>query len=264
MVIRGDVLDGHFGDDRQARRAVDDAHQRIERPRLEGVVRRHVALGLAQLNDLVTHTISGAQDHQVFQVDVLDADVLPFVQRVFGRNIGEKTVVEKFLFEDTVATRAAGDKCRVDPVALERLDDVRSDHLRDFQLHLRIIAHEIRDELVQQVGRNGRDDAQTQFTRSFALQFGDRLADIVVGPQRFPGAIQHHFAGLGRDHGFLRTVEQHDAQLLFERLHLHAQRRLGHETMLCGQRKTTAVRHRQEVFKLNYSHSSRLFQYTKI
>ena len=114
------------------------------------------------------------------------------------------------------------------------------------------------------VGRNGRDDAQTQFTRSFALQFGDRLADIVVGPQRFPGAIQHHFAGLGRDHGFLRTVEQHDAQLLFERLHLHAQRRLGHETMLCGQRKTTAVRHRQEVFKLNYSHSSRLFQYTKI
>ena len=75
MVIRGDVLDGHFGDDRQARRAVDNAHQRIERPRLEGVVRRHVALGLAQLDDLVAHTVSGAQDHQVFQVDVLDADV---------------------------------------------------------------------------------------------------------------------------------------------------------------------------------------------
>ena len=117
---------------------------------------------------------------------------------------------------------------------------------------------------MQQVRGNGRDDAQPEFTRRLALEFGHRFADVVIGPQRFAGTLQHHVARFGRDHGLLRTVEQHHAQLLFEGFDLHAQRGLGHETMFGGQRKTAAVGYGQQVFKLNYSHSRQLFRRAKI
>lgn len=180
-----------------------------------------------------------------------------FVEGVVGRNVDEETVVEKLLLLNSVAAGAAGHQRGVDAVVLHRIDDVARHQLLDLQLHMGIVVHESRQELVQQVGRDGRDDAQTQPPRYFALQLGDRFADIVVGPQRLAGPFQHHLARLGGDHGFLRTVEQDDAQLLFERFDLHTQRRLRHETVFGGQRKTPAIGYCQQVFQLNDGHRRR-------
>ena len=120
-----------------------------------------------------------------------------------------------------------------------------------------IVVYKTGQKLMQQIRRDGRNDPQPQTAGNLALQLGDRLADIVVGAQRLTRPIQHHLARLGSDHGFLRAVEQHDAQLLFERLDLHTQRRLRHETVFGGQRKTSAVGDCQQVFQLNDSHRRR-------
>ena len=117
---------------------------------------------------------------------------------------------------------------------------------------------------MQQVGRDGRNDPQPQLARRLALQLRNRLANAVVGLERLAGLPDHDLARLGRNDGFLRTVEQHHAQLLFEGLDLHAQRGLRHETVLGSLGKTAAVGHRQQVFELDYSHSSALFRRANI
>ena len=71
-------------------------------------------------------------------------------------------------------------------------------------------------------------------------------------------------ARLGGDDRLFRAVEQHDAQLLLERLDLHAQRRLRHETMFGGLGETAAVGHGQQVFELDDRHNVELFADAKI
>lgn len=56
-MLRRNVFHGHFGDNRHAMRAIDDPHQRIERTGFERIVRGDLPFGLAQLDDLVTHTM---------------------------------------------------------------------------------------------------------------------------------------------------------------------------------------------------------------
>ena len=117
---------------------------------------------------------------------------------------------------------------------------------------------------MQQIGRDGRDDAQPQFARRFALELGHGLLDVVVGLERFARLLEDHLARLGRNHGFLRPVEEHDPELLFEGLDLHAQRGLRHETVLRRQRETAAVGYGEQVFELDDSHKCRLFDYANI
>ena len=198
-------------------------------------MRRHAPLGLAQLDHLVAHAVARAEDHQLAQVDVLDADVRALVERIVGRDVGEEPVAEELLLGDALAARAPGHERRVDAVAPQRLHDVGGHHLRNLQLHLRIVAHESRQELVQQVGRDGGDHPQPQAPRGLAPQLGHGLADGVVGAQRLARTFEHRLARLGGDHGFLRTVKQHHAQLLLQGLDLHAERRLRDEAVLCGQ-----------------------------
>ena len=227
-------------------------------------MRRHRTPGLAEFDDLVAHAVAGTQDHQVLEVDLLDADVLPFVERIFGRHVSVEAVVEKLLFEDALAAGSAGDQRRVDAVALERLDDVRGDHLGYFQFDLRVVAHEGRDEFVEQVGRDGRNDPQPQFARGFALEFRNGLLDVIIRLDRLARLLQHHLARLGGNDGLFRTVQKHHAKFLFKCLNLHTQRRLRHEAMFGGKRETPAVGHGQQVFELNYRHSRRLFERAKI
>lgn len=108
---------------------------------------------------------------------------------------------------------------------------------------------------MQQVGRNSRNDAEPQPSGSFAFKFRNGLADMVIGPERFPDFGEYHLARLGRNDRFLAAVEQHHAQFLLQRLDLHAQRRLGYETVLRSQGKTAAVGYRQQVFELDDRHS---------
>ena len=227
-------------------------------------MRRHRTPGLAEFDDLVAHAVAGAQDHQVLEVDLLDTDILPLIERIFGRHVSVEAVVEKLLLEDALAAGAAGDQRRVDTVALERLDDVRSDHLGYFQLDLRVVAHEGRNEFVQQVGRDGRDDAQPQFARGFALELRNGLLDVIVRLDRLARLFQHHLARLGGNDGLFRTVQKHHAKLLFKRLNLHAQRRLRHKTVFGRKRETPAVGHGQQIFELDDCHNRRLFEKAKI
>ena len=179
---------------------------------------------------------------------------MALVERILGRDIGVEAVVEELLLQNPLAAGAAGHQRRVDAVALERLDDLGGLHLRDLQLHLGITLHEGRDEAVEQVGGDGGDDAQTQTARRLALELGHRLADVVVGPERLARPVEHHLARLGGDHGLLRAVEQHHAQLLLQGLDLHAQRGLRHETVFGRLREAAAVGHRQQVFELDDRH----------
>ena len=100
---------------------------------------------------------------------------------------------------------------------------------------------------MQQVGCNGRDDAQPQLAGSFALEFRNGLADVVVGLDRLAGLLQHDLARFGGNNWLFRAVEKHHAQLLFESLNLHAQRRLCHKTMFGGKRKTATVGYGQQI-----------------
>ena len=162
-------------------------------------------------------------------------------------------VVEQLVFLNPLAAGSAGDQCRIDPVAAQRIDDVGGHHLRNLQFDFGIVPHEIGNKLMQQVRCDGRNDAEPQPTGSFAFEFRDRFADMIVSPEGFPDFGKHHLARLGRNDRFLAAIEQHHAQFFLQRLDLHAQRRLGHETVFRCQRETAAIGYRQQVFELDDS-----------
>ena len=120
---------------------------------------------------------------------------------------------------------------------------------------------------MQEVGRDGGDDTQTHLSRSLTTHLGNGLVDVLIGTQRLTRLLQHHLTHSSGDDRLLRAVEQHHTKLLLEGLNLHRKRWLCHEAVLRSNRETTTIGYRQEVLKLNNSHSlykSILFTYDKV
>ena len=176
---------------------------------------------IIELDNLVTHAVTLTQQNQVFQVDILDADIRTFVEWIRWRHIGVEVVAEEVSLDDSIAASTACNQRHVDFVTMQRIDDVGRHHLSDFQLNTWVALHKVGDKLVEQVGGDGWDNAQAKLTCGLAFEFGYRLADGVVGLECLLCLSYHDGAGFGGDYRFFRAVEQHYAQLLLKSLDLH-------------------------------------------
>jgi hypothetical protein len=91
------------------------------------------------------------------------------------------------------------------------------------------------------IGRNGQ-------RQSFLLaaDLGDRLRELV---QDVPGGCLQDLAGVGQPKLAVASLEQREAYLLFQRLHLAGERRLRQKQFLGGAGKRELARRRLEAFE---------------
>jgi hypothetical protein len=91
------------------------------------------------------------------------------------------------------------------------------------------------------IGRNGQ-------RQSFLLaaDLGDRLRELV---QDVPGGRLQDLAGIGQPQLAVPSLEQREAYLLFERLHLAGERRLRQKQFLRGAGERELARRRLEAFE---------------
>ena len=100
--------------------------------------------------------------------------------------------------------------------------------------HLRRAAAQRADQVRQQVGRNGVDDAQAQHALERVAALARHRLHALGLLQRAARLRHDLLAGLGEEHAALAALEQRDAEFLLEVLHGGGQARLADEAALGG------------------------------
>src|SRR5690606_14310610 len=121
----------------------------------------------------------------------------------------------------------------IDPAAFQVFDDVVGSHLHHREGSAGMLFKKRVQKAWQEIRCQRRDDAQPEFTVDGILLTADKLFHVLDFLQDLAGAADDNFAGR-RGFQWLTFVKNPDPEFTLELLHHHAERRLGHVTMVCG------------------------------
>ncbi len=210
-------------------------------------MRRHRTTSLAQLDDLVAYSCPDSESPD--PSGRYPRCGCSAVHRAgFPERHTRKTVVEKFLLENPsphvpLATSAASMRSRLSASTMSAV--IISEISR---LHLRVLPHKGRNELVEQVGAivGITPDAISPPSHP---SIGNRLPDVVVGLERLTRLLQHHGSRLrrGSPASFERSSSTTPSSSSSDLICILNDGCVT-KTVLGSLRKTATVGNRQQVF----------------
>src|SRR5262245_48982484 len=134
----------------------------------------------------------------------------------------EGLIVERLLFDPRQSERRRQDS-RVQPVAIQFLDDAVGSQLFDEELDARIAPREVLEEQRKQKGRDRWNDTQPELTAQivrFAVRQDFEPPHLVEDD---PGLLDEGLARFRRKDRLLPAVEKRHSQLVLELLQLSAE-----------------------------------------
>ena len=128
--------------------------------------------------------------------------------------------------------------------------------LADMQLQFRKALADHRQDRRQKVGRDRRNDAQTQAARQQPRMVARVLAEIANLGQNARRALSDLPAGRGELHALVSALDQLDAEFPFQILNLRRQRRLGDGAVPCREAEMPEPGQGVQIAKLSHCRHS--------
>ena len=216
-----------------------------------GRVARHLR---ADFQHLVAEAMAVAEQQHGFRLQLLMPDLAARGPRMLARHRHhERFVVQRLQHQALIRHRQRDDR-RIQLALAQHFHQPQREIFLQDQGHLRHPIDHGLDQRRQQVRADGVDDAEPQWTRQRVLVLAGDLLDG-RGLLQYPFGLVHDLHAKRRHRNLgPAALENRHAQLVFELLDRHRQRRLRDVAGFRGMAKMLVPRDGDDVFEFSQSH----------
>ena len=217
-----------LGDERYPLAMLHDAHERLDAAQRISLLAARGRLQATELHELVAEAVTLIEQPEVFVGEVSDLDAVLGEQRVLLRNVSQEALGIKRMLDEVVEAVDIRHDGGIEVAVGQRPFDVGRLQFHHAGVELRVLIHQLREELRNEVGRYGRQNTHGERSGEGAFLLFHSLFDAARLMQHLLGLLNHRPAiACGHDR-LTSTVEDLHAEFGFQLLYHRAERGLRH------------------------------------
>ena len=209
---------------------------------------------MTELHELVTEAVPFVQEPKLVAPDFGRADGGLLEELGATGHIAEEFLEEELTIDKQLIFRCRGDQRDIDLPREQAGDALAGLELRDRDLQIGEMLAQQRQDERQEIGCDGRQDAEAKRPRECLLLLANDLLDLCDLQEDDSSLIENATSDCGRDDGLVATVKDLDTEFVLELLDHRAQGRLCHLAVVGGAPEVTELVQRLDVLELLYVH----------
>ena len=247
------VLGKALADERDAGISGDEAFDHADAGQLHGDVHARAIRPEKFVEHLTGE--AGAREDKRLLGNFGEGDLGAMSERVLGADHEAQTIFVNVVHLQIRRLDGQGDDANIDGAILHALKDLVAEVAVDADVHQRIAALKLRENIGEQIEAGGFIGAEDDRALDYVAAVGNDLDGFVAQAEQLLGVLEKDFTGGGQLDGLSRAVQEPGFVGLFKLANLRTDSGLRAEDFLACARKTLQFGHENKSCKLIEVHN---------